>query len=326
MYALIKPLLDRSFHVVIGNRQWLEEKNGVPLTSEQQTSLNKQGRSGHTCVLIGIDANYGGFLALSDTVKPEAFQVIQTLNKMGIETAIVTGDNELAASCVASKLGIKEVYANVTPSGKTQLIKSMQDKVTETPRKPWWSTSYGQYLPLHHENVGCKTVVAMVGDGINDSPALVNADIGIALCSGTDIAVEAADIILMRNDLEDIVAALSLSKAIFRRIRINLVWACVYNLVSIPLAMGVFMPWGYRLHPMMAGLAMAASSTSVVVSSLMLKWTWRKPTMVGDEQVDSLQDIPMSELDFDTRSHPMQMGRFQKFFFRNDNYTALQTI
>jgi Cu+-exporting ATPase len=326
MYALMKPLLDRSFHVVIGNRQWLEEKSGVPLTSEQQKSLNKQGRSGHTCVLIGIDGNYGGFLALSDTVKPEASQVIQTLNKMGIETAIVTGDNELAASCVASKLGIKEVYANVTPSGKTQLIKSMQDKVTETPRKPWWSTSYGQYLPLYHENLGYKTVVAMVGDGINDSPALVNADIGIALCSGTDIAVEAADIILMRNDLEDIVAALSLSKAIFRRIRINLVWACVYNLVSIPLAMGVFMPWGYRLHPMMAGLAMAASSTSVVVSSLMLKWTWRKPVMVGDEQVDSLQDISMSELDFDTRSHPMQMGRFQKFFFRNDNYTALQTI
>ncbi|KAI8886312.1 heavy metal translocatin [Backusella circina FSU 941] len=327
MYALIKPLLNRSFHVVIGNKQWLEEKNGVPLTNEQQTSLNKQGHSGHTCVLIGIDGVYAGFLALSDSIKPEAFQVIQTLVKMGIEIAIVTGDNELAANCVAKKLGIKEVYANVTPSGKTQLIKSMQEKVTETPRKRWWSKGYGQYLPLHHENTGSKTVVAMVGDGINDSPALVNADIGIALCSGTDIAVEAADIILMRNDLDDIVAALHLSKAIFRRIRINLVWACIYNLVGIPLAMGVFMPWGYRLHPMMAGFAMAASSTSVVISSLMLKWTWRKPAMISDEEVDSLQDIPMSELDFDSRSSPMQLGRFQKYFsFKNNDYTALQTI
>lgn len=261
---------EKRHHIVIGNQTWLQEYHGVYLVDEQVKTMEKEFSQGHTCILVSLDGVPTGYISISDVIKPEAKLTIATLKKMGIDTAMVTGDNALTAKCIAAQLGITEVHAGVSPNGKTQIVKHMQSQMRPK------SGLFGYRMS--------PTVVAMVGDGINDSPALVASNLGIALCSGTDIAMEAADVVLMRNDLCDVVTALSLSKSIFKRIKMNLIWACIYNFVGIPLAMGVFLPFGYHLHPMMAGMAMAASSTSVVVSSLMLKWFWRKPKMYDQDE------------------------------------------
>jgi len=166
---------------------------------------------------------------------------------------MMTGDGKATALAIAKQVGIKpeSVWAGMSPKGKASLVTELIQK--------------------HGEGV------AMVGDGINDSPALVAATAGIALSSGTSVAIEAADIVLMRSDLLDVVAALHLSCSIFAVIRRNLIWACIYNVIGVPLAMGFLLPFGLYMHPMMAGAAMAFSSVSVVTSSLLLKW-WTRPT------------------------------------------------
>lgn len=271
---LTLPNQEKHHHVVIGNQIWLQEYHGIYLVDEQVKTIESQFSQGRTCILVSLDGVSTGYVSISDVIKPESRLVIATLKKMGIDTAMVTGDNALTAKCIAAQVGITEIHAGVSPNGKTQIVKTMQSEMRPK------SGLLGYRM--------CPTVVAMVGDGINDSPALVASNLGIALCSGTDIAIEAADVVLMRNDLCDVVTALSLSKSIFKRIKLNLIWACVYNFIGIPLAMGIFLPFGYHLHPMMAGMAMAASSTSVVVSSLMLKWFWRKPTMCDQQDEATL--------------------------------------
>lgn len=264
------PDQEKRHRIVIGNQTWLQEYHGVYLLDEQVKTIEKEFSQGRTCILVSLDGVPTGYVSISDVIKSEAKLVIATLKKMGIDTAMVTGDNALTAKCIAAQVGITEIHAGVSPNGKTEIVKTMQSQM-----RPASSFLGYQMSP---------TIVAMVGDGINDSPALVASNLGIALCSGTDIAMEAADVVLMRNDLCDVVTALSLSKSIFKRIKLNLIWACVYNFIGIPLAMGIFLPFGYHLHPMMAGMAMAASSTSVVVSSLMLKWFWRKPKMCDQDE------------------------------------------
>ncbi|KAF4448888.1 Cu2+-exporting ATPase [Fusarium austroafricanum] len=278
--ALVEPAsaVDRNrYRVLVGNIAFLQD-NGIEVpedvieASEQIDSgpskaSGKGPATGTTHIFVAIDGKYSGQLALADSIKEGAAAAISVLHTMGVKTAIITGDQRSTALSVAAAVGIppENVYAGVSPDQKQAIIKQIQEQ--------------GE-------------VVAMVGDGINDSPALATADIGIAMASGTDVAMEAADLVLMRpTDLMDIPAALDLTRYIFRRIKLNLAWACIYNVVGLPIAMGFFLPIGFHMHPMMAGFAMACSSVSVVVSSLLLKF-WKRPRWMSEaagEQRGGLQ-------------------------------------
>lgn len=260
------------YRVLIGNAIFLRS-NGVALpksvnsaanTSDDDTSFApKMDESmGFTHIHVAVDGHYTGTLSLRDALKSSAVAAVAALHKMGYHVSIVTGDTYPAALAVARALGISKtsVKAGVVPSGKKEIVESYQ---------------------------AAGDRVAMVGDGINDSPALATALIGIALASGTDVAMEAADVVLMRSDdLLAVPASLSLARTIFNRIRLNLIWACIYNIIGLPFAMGISLPFGGApLPPMAAGAAMAASSVSVVGSSLLLKF-WKRP---GWMTVESLE-------------------------------------
>lgn len=218
--------------------------------------------AGYTRIYVAIDKQYAGSISLRDSVKSTAVAAVAALHRMGIATSMVTGDTLSTAISIATAVGIPtaSVYASASPSDKREIISELQ---------------------MRGERV------AMVGDGINDSPALATASVGIALASGTDVAMEAADIVLMRpDDLLTVPASLSLSRTVFTRIKLNLVWACLYNVIGLPFAMGIFLPFtGFMLPPMAAGAAMAASSVSVVVSSLLLK-LWRRPSWMNIDRLE----------------------------------------
>ena len=199
-----------------------------------------------------------GLVGVADAPKPESYLTVHALRKMGVDVWMVTGDNRTTAEAIAKAVGIPtdRIVAGAMPA----------DKVTKV-----------------EELKKMGRLVAMVGDGINDSPALARADLGIAIGAGTQVAVEAADMVLVRSNLHDVVVALDLAKVVFNRIKLNFLWAIVYNIVAIPFAAGIWFPWTHMLvPPQYAGLCMALSSISVVVSSALLR-CYQRPAILSDE-------------------------------------------
>jgi P-type Cu+ transporter len=230
--------------ISIGTQRWFDEMglNSSAFQVEQQALEN----AGKTVVFAAVDGHLQAAIAVADTVKPNSAKAIQTLQKMGIEVVMLTGDNQRTAKAIADRVGIKRVLAEVRPDQKAQTIQTLQVKE--------------------------KKVVAMVGDGINDAPALAQADVGMAIGTGTDVAIAASDITLISGDLQGIVTAIRLSRATMQNIQQNLFWAFGYNVLGIPLAAGILFPiTGWLLNPAIAGAAMAFSSISVVLNALRLK-------------------------------------------------------
>jgi len=229
--------------VFLGNRK-LMDREKIKI-DDLRIKMEELEEAGKTVMIVALDNKLSGLIAVADTLKTTSNDAIESLKKMGIEPIMITGDNERTAQAIAKQVGITRVLAEVLPSGKEAEVRKIQKE---------------------------GKIVAMVGDGINDAPALAAADVGIAMGSGTDIAIEAADITLISKDLKSVASAINLSKKTMRTIKMNLFWAFGYNVILIPVAMGVLYPvWGILLNPVFASFAMAMSSVSVVSNSLLLK-------------------------------------------------------
>jgi Cu+-exporting ATPase len=230
--------------VLIGNRTMLAEKN-MPLPPGMEESLAIMERDGKTGIIIAVGGGVAGVIGISDTLKDHSKEAVSELARMGIRVAMITGDNEKTASAIARQIGIERVIAQVLPQDKANEVKRLQQK--------------GE-------------VVAFVGDGINDAPALAQSDVGIAIGSGTDVAIETGDLVLLKDDPLDAVAGIQLSRKVMTRIKQNIFWAFAYNSVLIPVAAGVLYPFtGYTFKPELGALAMALSSVTVISLSLLLK-------------------------------------------------------
>ncbi|KAK2738764.1 hypothetical protein FQN57_006932 [Myotisia sp. PD_48] len=307
------------YNAVIGNAIFLRSRGikipslaesdiEIPTTtgaSSQPLSSKSDALKSATVIHVGIDDQYSGTIWLQDSIKPTAKAAVAALHRMGITTSLVTGDTYNTAVAVAKAVGIptSAIRASVSPLEKQSIIAELQ-----SPAKP----------------------VAMVGDGINDSPALATASVGIALSSGTDVAMEAADVVLMRpENLLSVPESLCLSKSIFNRIKMNLLWACIYNAIGIPFAMGLFLPFGgISLHPMAAGAAMAASSVSVVVSSLLLKF-WKPPRWLEADNLEKeleLGLIDSSGLGYRSRGRWWKKSSFTPAGFASSKQSWTQSV
>ena len=231
--------------VLVGTLRLLEQ-NGVPLAGLREAA-DRLLAEGKTLMLVAVDGQPAGVVAAADPIRPTAQAAVQGLQALGIDVVMMTGDNRHTAEAVPRHGGITRVLAEVLPADKAGEVERLQAE---------------------------GTFVAMVGDGVNDAPALAQADLGIAIGGGTDVAVEAGDIVLMHSDPADILMAIRLSKATVRKMRQNLFWAAIYNVIAIPIAAGLlYRPLGILLRPEFGALAMSASSITVVSNALLLRRT-----------------------------------------------------
>jgi Cu2+-exporting ATPase len=229
--------------VLVGNRKLMDE-SGVDVFKLEEKAAALAG-AGKTPMFVALNGEPSGLVAVADTIKPSARDTLQRLNEIGIEAVMITGDNKRTAEAVARELGIERVFAEVLPADKARYVDQLQEEGKR---------------------------VAMVGDGVNDAPALAQADIGIAIGAGTDVAIETAKVVLMKSDPLDVTRAVVLSKATIRKMKQNLVWASVYNVLAIPVAAGVFYPaYGIMLRPEWSALLMSLSSIIVAVNAVLLK-------------------------------------------------------
>ena len=238
-YGIKGVVLDKE--IILGNAKILTYFNIENKYQEDETLLSKEGNS---IIYVVQNKEVIAIIGVNDIVRENAKQVIEKLNKNNIQTIMLTGDNEETAKIIAEKIGITDVIANVVPSEKADIIKKLKSENKK---------------------------VMMCGDGINDSPALANADIGVSVNSGTDIAMDSSDVILMKNDLSKILDLINISKHTIKNIKQNLFWAFFYNSLMIPVSMGLLKPWGISINPMLAGFAMVISSLTVILNSLRLK-------------------------------------------------------
>ncbi len=230
-------------NILLGNRKLMQE-NHIKIEDFEE-KIKELEEDGKTAMILALNNNVAGIIAVADTLKEWSKEAVQMLQKMNIEVIMLTGDNERTAKAIAKKIGIERVLAEVLPQDKANVVKSLQEE---------------------------GKIISMVGDGINDAPALAQSDVGIAIGSGTDVAMESAGIVLIKEDLRDVVASLQLSKRTVSKIKQNLFWAFAYNTALIPLAAGILYPFfGILLHPVYAAAAMAMSSVTVITNSLLLK-------------------------------------------------------
>ena len=254
-------------HYYAGNEKMMEEK-GISLSTEQKNQIRELAKQGRTPLLFADENQFLGIVAVADVVKPTSKEAVQKFRDYGIHVIMLTGDNEVTAQAIKEQVGIDEVVAGVLPTQKEEKISALKQ-------------------------AGHK--VAMIGDGVNDAPALASADVGIAIGAGTDVAIESADIVLMKNDLLDAVGAVKLSKAVIRNIKENLFWAFFYNSIGIPLAAGVLYPlFQIKLNPMFGAAAMSLSSVCVVSNALRLRWV--KLHDAKKTQIEPHQDVAASTI------------------------------
>src|SRR2546428_3596366 len=232
----------REHRILIGNRS-LMVSAGIPVDAAESV-LHAMEDAGKTAMILAVDGRVAGVIAVADTLKEHSIEAVRSLKAMGIEVIMLTGDNRRTAEAIARQVGVDQVIAEVLPAQKADVIKNLQKQ---------------------------GKIVAMVGDGINDAPALAQSDVGIALGSGTDVAMEAGGIVLIKDDLRDVVASIQLSRRTVQKIRQNLFWAFFYNTALIPIAAGILAGIGIVLNPIIAGAAMGFSSVSVVMNSMTLR-------------------------------------------------------